>query len=737
MSSLVPSAVVEAASSSLHSSAQQLQQLLAPDQEDPCAIGKWFEQQLRQSFDAHAAEVPSLSAKVESPTPTAPSVLLHRFQLLRADAKTQADRLWTELVCALLPATEDIAGQALQLVGLWPKLLPAALLPHLARTDVIGASITAAAVLTDELRAVLGAVCVARCQQQQMERCIRLLSAGQTEAALSDAAHVGCSNWNPRGYPEWLLFELEQDLTIREVQVTVATRMIDAPSSSLLQLNMGMGKSAVIVPMLCATLANGKQLARVTVLRSLFPTNHASLVQKLGGLLYKRVFETPCSRDMELNFGHVRSLEQLLAQCMSERGVVLTTPEYRLSFELMTFDSCRKKSSSQLASAMLAVHDLFAAHARDVLDESDSILDVKYQLVYTVGKQQQLDGRQQRWKIAAAVLRLAQRHLAELASKHPTHLCMEEASNAPSTFRAFRILASDSVATKREGDAEGASHAPVVPLRKPPAANPAYRTLTECIVEDLFAGDAPELRMPDLRDPCVREQLRAFLLHQDCPGEIVRAVHAQYHDHMLELELLLILRGLLGCEVLLAGLSKRWRVQYGVAPDGERLMAVPFRAKDCAAERTEFGHCDVAILLTYLAYYQSGLSNKQIRETIERLRRFTNRDQIYDSWIAEREPVGAEFDGIRSLIGINLLDSPWCISCCHATRPSSISGWSNVCSLTRPKRSLTACHRAHEICRDRRRMRQSDSAERTILSCCCRYTFSSAICHRCSRPTRK
>jgi hypothetical protein len=39
-------------------------------------------------------------------------------------------------------------------------------------------------------------------------------------------------------------------------------------------------------------------------------------------------------------------------------------------------------------------------------------------------------------------------------------------------------------------------------------------------------------------------------------------------------------------------------------------MAVPFQAKDVPAERAEFGHPDVAIILTILSYYYSGLSKK-------------------------------------------------------------------------------------------------------------------------------
>ena len=41
-------------------------------------------------------------------------------------------------------------------------------------------------------------------------------------------------------------------------------------------------------------------------------------------------------------------------------------------------------------------------------------------------------------------------------------------------------------------------------------------------------------------------------------------------------------------------------------------MAVPFQAKDIAAERTEYGHPDVALILTFSHYYHKGLSKTQL-----------------------------------------------------------------------------------------------------------------------------
>lgn len=73
-----------------------------------------------------------------------------------------------------------------------------------------------------------------------------------------------------------------------------------------------------------------------------------------------------------------------------------------------------------------------------------------------------------------------------------------------------------------------------------------------------------------------------------------------------EQNILLILRGLLRFDVLKLVLTKRWRVNYGVNVKSARKMAVPFKAKDVAAENTEFGHPDLAICLTHLSYYYSG-----------------------------------------------------------------------------------------------------------------------------------
>ncbi|CAF1123773.1 unnamed protein product [Rotaria sp. Silwood1] len=92
----------------------------------------------------------------------------------------------------------------------------------------------------------------------------------------------------------------------------------------------------------------------------------------------------------------------------------------------------------------------------------------------------------------------------------------------------------------------------------------------------------------------------------------------------LDLQLFLIIRGLLSSEVLLVAFKNRYRVNYGVNSSSSfnRLMTVPFPAKDVVADRTEFGHPDVALVLTKISYYYLGLNEEE-----------TDPASIYDQWI--------------------------------------------------------------------------------------------------------
>ena len=65
--------------------------------------------------------------------------------------------------------------------------------------------------------------------------------------------------WDPAKHPKWLVFEVEGQLQIRPSQYQVAQQLMDSPGA-ITQLNMGEGKTRVILPMLALHWADGKQL---------------------------------------------------------------------------------------------------------------------------------------------------------------------------------------------------------------------------------------------------------------------------------------------------------------------------------------------------------------------------------------------------------------------------------------------------------------------------------------------
>lgn len=68
-----------------------------------------------------------------------------------------------------------------------------------------------------------------------------------------------------------------------------------------MQLNMGEGKSSVIVPIVAVALANSDQLVRVIVPKALTAQVFRLLVDRLGVLTNRRIYFVPFSHSLEVN----------------------------------------------------------------------------------------------------------------------------------------------------------------------------------------------------------------------------------------------------------------------------------------------------------------------------------------------------------------------------------------------------------------------------------------------------
>jgi hypothetical protein len=93
----------------------------------------------------------------------------------------------------------------------------------------------------------------------ELQRAHRLLSVSENSLELAkEFRNRGHQNWNPSNFPESLLLEAESGIMIREVQEEIARLMRNPPNdqNAVMQLNMGEGKSTVIVPVVAAALAD-------------------------------------------------------------------------------------------------------------------------------------------------------------------------------------------------------------------------------------------------------------------------------------------------------------------------------------------------------------------------------------------------------------------------------------------------------------------------------------------------
>ncbi|OLQ07951.1 hypothetical protein AK812_SmicGene8572 [Symbiodinium microadriaticum] len=144
--------------------------------------------------------------------------------------------------------------------------------------------------------------------------------------------------WDVQAHPEWLVFEIEGGLQIRPVQYQVAKKLVDDPGS-MVQLNMGEGKTRVILPVLILHWAGRDgagepSLLRITALKSLLHELYDLKHRHLGAsVLLRRVFVMPFHRDVRLRPDAIKQVISCLDFCRQSGGVVLVAPEHRLSLQ--------------------------------------------------------------------------------------------------------------------------------------------------------------------------------------------------------------------------------------------------------------------------------------------------------------------------------------------------------------------------------------------------------------------
>ncbi|CAF2090386.1 unnamed protein product [Rotaria magnacalcarata] len=141
-------------------------------------------------------------------------------------------------------------------------------------------------------------------------------------------------SYDKKEYPSWLLFETENNLLIRSTQCSLLKTMMEEADNSIYQLNMGEGKTSVILIIFSEMLADGKQIARINCLEPLMGVMQELLRNKFSGLLQKKIYVMPFSRGVIFSIENLQKIKEMLSDCQNGKHILLVTPEQRLCFQL-------------------------------------------------------------------------------------------------------------------------------------------------------------------------------------------------------------------------------------------------------------------------------------------------------------------------------------------------------------------------------------------------------------------
>ncbi|KAL2821232.1 hypothetical protein BJX63DRAFT_427905 [Aspergillus granulosus] len=504
-------------------------------------------------------------------------------------------------------------------IGHWPRVSPSLLLEQLARNRWN--------CLPSAWKSV---VITYGCSLTVLQWARRLLKLrNNPDDLVRELQTPGHTNWDPQDFPETLLLEIEHRILVRNVQEHIARHMRACTQGRnvVMQLNMGEGKSSVIVPIVAAVKADGVCLVRVLVAKPQSRQMLQMLISKLGGRLGRRVYLMPISRSLLLGETEANQLLQMCLECIQQRGVLLVQPEHVLSLKLMCIE-CFDTGREGVGQVLLKILKLFLELSYDIIDESDENYSVKFELVYTMGAQGPLELSPDRWIIIHHLLDLVRMYASEVKKRFPHSVELEPQSAG--NFPRLRFL-------HRE----------------------ASEALLQQIGQHIYdngIGSFTISRQPEE----MRRAVLAYLLDPNPTNAVISKVEEAEFWTETGMDSLLLLRGLLAQGVLNFCFSqKRWRVNYG--PDSTRVpptrLSVSYRAKDDPAPRAEFSHTDVVIILSSLSYYYSGLTDDELFLTFEHLLKSDQADTEYHGWVADASTLPPAY---HHLIGINLEDRIHC-----------------------------------------------------------------------------
>eukprot|EP00899_Mesostigma_viride_P005241 jgi/Mesvir1/14718/Mv05368-RA.1 len=484
--------------------------------------------------------------------------------------------------------------------------------------------------------------------EDKMARLLAHATAGDEARLLQELGVV--REWDVRKHPHWLVFEADNGLQIRPEQHAVARHMIHNPGS-IVQLNMGEGKTRVILPMLALHWADGTNTVRLNLLSSLLDEAHDYLHNCLcAGVLGRRLTILSFNRDVQISERQARTILHHVDVLAASGGILIAAPEHRLSLKLKGHELASQPGTFQW------LERLDGRDVIDILDESDELLHHRRELIYACGSPIPLPNGSVRWTTMQALFGLLRQGIRD-------HGEIRQILTRPGVCVGLELAGEEaardtSVSSSNGGEAAHAN-GEFIPVRLVPgdALTACLPELRTCLLRELMRDPPYEMPWMAKVDPDTAARIVRFVTDPGPEGQgLLGSILPEGALCEMERATLLILRGLLAGDFFFLELQKRHLVEYGVdrrvGAGRKKRLAVPFRAHNQPSDRSEWKNPEAALLLTTLAYYYDGLSLGEMTECLATLLGMAPSTQrfFYDAWLAlcDRPDVDAALSAMSS-----------------------------------------------------------------------------------------
>ncbi|QIW97699.1 hypothetical protein AMS68_003217 [Peltaster fructicola] len=487
--------------------------------------------------------------------------------------------------------------------------------------------------LSDEWKSVLldyGVACIER------SRAIRMLSLARKEdydAYLQELANVPHLGPEEMEDPEHLLLAIDVNVTIRPMQMSVARFLMASKENIVTQLNMGEGKTSIIVPLMALMVGKARKLPCVVTPKPQAHQTKHMLIAALSGTLSRKVYSVSFSREETRNVDEIRSIHNELQACLRDHDVIIIHPEDMNCLQLLAYESIII-GDLEVGEAYTDLQSFFDDHVSFIIDECDEVFDPRQELTFSMGRPQPIDHGQMRWDTMQAILRALASVSVAIQETMPQKILV---SKTPGRYPEIQIL-------------------------DPDVANLVIaKTIETVLSSDIFAT------MNEWLDEHERRRVVEWITNTTADRTGLEAIMSILEEKVPRPDHpgLLLLHGLVANGTLrMTLLGKRVRVNYGLTSSRtpHTSLAVPYIAKDRPSPRSDYSNPEVIILLTSLSYYNSGLSKDQLLVALQLLSQHYQPEIIYRTWLQNADAFPQEYSTVSSVSRITddqELDKIW------------------------------------------------------------------------------